>query len=318
MTEYVMEANRIIGVHEGKEKGPLLICIGGIHGNEPAGVLALERVFQLLEQEPQKNPDFNFKGKLIGFRGNLKALKAKKRFIAKDMNRQWIPKNIKRILASPIKQLDAEDQELKMLHTAINKEIADYKPDKLIVMDLHTTTASGGIFSIATDDRDSQLIAMQLHAPVIRGMLDGIDGTTLHYYKPENTGVPTVAVCFESGQHDEPESIDNMVAAIINCMRTIGCVRSDDVENHHDERLLKYSANLPKIADLLYCHDIHQGDDFRMKPGYENFQWISKNELLAHDKSGEIRSDTEGLILMPLYQKQGEDGFFIVKEVKDF
>ncbi len=313
-----MEENRIIGTYTGEERGPLLICIGGIHGNEPAGVLALERVFKLLEAEPSRNPEFQFKGQLVGLRGNLKALSVKKRFLVKDLNRQWLPDNVQRIKNTVIEDLDAEDQELKMLNACIESCIEKYQPEKLIVMDLHTTTASGGIFSIATDDRESQLIALELHAPVIRGMLDGIDGTTLHYFKPENTGVPTITVCFESGQHDDLESIDNMVAAIINGMRTVGCVEANDVENHHDERLLKYSENLPKIADLLYCHDIKQGDNFKMKPGYDNFQWIKKDELLAHDKKGEIRSNSDGLILMPLYQKQGDDGFFIVQGVEDF
>lgn len=313
-----MEENRIIGTYTGEERGSLLICIGGIHGNEPAGVLALERVFKLLEAEPSKNPEFQFKGQLVGLRGNLKALSIKKRFLVKDLNRQWLPDNVQRIKSTSIEDLDAEDQELKMLNACIESCIEKYQPERLVLMDLHTTTASGGIFSIATDDRESQLIALELHAPVIRGLLDGIDGTTLHYFKPENTGVPTVTVCFESGQHDDPESIDNMVAAIINGMRTVGCVEANDVENHHDERLLKYSENLPKIADLLYWHDIQQGDNFKMKPGYNNFQWIKKDELLAHDKTGEIRSNSDGLILMPLYQKQGDDGFFIVQEVEDF
>ncbi len=39
---------RYIGSFEGKEKGPLLIGIAGMHGNEPAGVDALERIFELL------------------------------------------------------------------------------------------------------------------------------------------------------------------------------------------------------------------------------------------------------------------------------
>jgi succinylglutamate desuccinylase len=47
---------------------------------------------------------------------------------------------------------------------------------------------------------------------------------------------------------------------------------------------------------------------------YKNFDKISKDELLAFDKYGEIRSKEDGMILMPLYQKQGNDGFFIIKE----
>ena len=52
-----------------------------------------------------------------------------------------------------------------------------------------------------------------------------------------------------------------------------------------------------------------------MNPGYSNFQKIKEGEVLAKDKHGEIVSHTDGMILMPLYQKKGEDGFFIIREV---
>jgi len=311
-------SKRIIGTYTEGNPGPLLICIGGIHGNEPAGIQALERVFQLIDEEPEKNPQFEFFGTLVGLRGNIAALNKKERYITKDLNRQWTPQNLQRIKNTPTDQLDAEDSEMKELHDCIQKCIDRHPPTKLILMDLHTTTAHGGIFSIATDERESQVIATELKAPVVRGLLDGIDGTTLHYFNTKNIGIDTVAVCFESGQHDELDSIDNAVAAIINCLRSVGCVAPHNIENKHDERLIKYSANLPKITDLVYCHDIHEGDNFVMQPGYDNFQFIKKDELLAHDKNGEIRSKEDALILMPLYQKQGNDGFFLIKKVEDF
>jgi succinylglutamate desuccinylase len=37
---------RVLGTYGGTTAGPLVICLGGIHGNEPAGVLAAQRVVQ--------------------------------------------------------------------------------------------------------------------------------------------------------------------------------------------------------------------------------------------------------------------------------
>jgi len=48
---------------------------------------------------------------------------------------------------------------------------------------------------------------------------------------------------------------------------------------------------------------------------YANFDPVTKGELLAYDRHGEIRAKFDGLILMPLYQKQGNDGFFIIKDI---
>ena len=92
-----MDPDRIIGRHTGYEKGPLIICFGGMHGNEPAGIQALSIMFEMLEVEPITNPNFLFCGRLLGLRGNLKAIKSGQRFLVKDLNRQWTNQNVERI-----------------------------------------------------------------------------------------------------------------------------------------------------------------------------------------------------------------------------
>lgn len=309
---------RIIGQYSGNEKGPLLICLAGIHGNEPAGIQALELMFKMLEVEPITNPHFRFKGRLIGLRGNLKAIQAGKRFIEKDLNRQWTTDNVDKCKIAPTHTLAPEEQEIKELITIIDEEVATYQPERLVLLDLHTTTATGGIFTVATDDDESVRIGVELHAPVVKGLLNGIKGTTLHYFNNQNFEPDTVAVCFESGQHEEALSVNRAIAAITNCMRTIGCVRAEDVENRHDELLIEYSRHLPKVTELIGYHPIKEGDHFEMVPGYVNFQAVKEGDVLAHDQHGPIKAAADGYLLMPLYQKQGDDGFFLIKKVHDF
>jgi succinylglutamate desuccinylase len=313
----MMQDKRIVGSYTGQEKGPLLICLGGTHGNEPAGIQALDILFKLLELEPESNPAFRFAGRIIGLKGNLRAIEKGVRFLEKDLNRLWTPENVQRILKAPLHALQAEDLEVRELHDLISMEIETYQPDRVILLDLHTTTAYGGIFSIATDDPESVRIAIELHAPVMKGFLEGIRGTTLHYFNEQNLGVPTVAVCFESGQHQETLSVNRAIAAIINCMRTVGCVRAEDVENRHDALLIEYSRGLPKVSELVFTHTIQPGDRFRMVPGYQNFQEIKEGEILAHDKNGPVKASEDSLLLMPLYQKQGDDGFFLIRPVAE-
>lgn len=313
-----MRLTRIIGRHTGKEKGPLLIVFGAMHGNEPAGVKALDLMFKMLEVEPITNPAFEFRGRLLGLRGNLKAMQRNKRFIEKDLNRQWTKDNIARIKQTPAIELQNEDLEIKEILEIVESEIAAYDPHKVIVLDFHTTTAYGGIFSIPTDDPESVRIAAELHAPVIKGLLGGVKGTSLHYFRTENFDREMVPICFESGQHQELLSVNRAIAALTNCMRTIGCVQSEHIENQHDSILMEYSKGLPKIAELVDVHSIKVGDEFEMAPGYTNFQKIKKGEVLAKDKNGSIRAIEDGLILMPLYQKQGDDGFFLIRSLIDF
>jgi succinylglutamate desuccinylase len=215
--------------------------------------------------------------------------------------------------------------ELLALLDLIAHEIMVSKAKHVVLLDLHTTSASGGIFSVATDHPESVRIAVELHAPVITGMLRGIRGTTLHFFNAENLpllypdgDVPSVqitSVAFEAGQHHDPLSVNRTIAAIINCMRTIGSVRTEDVENRHDDLLIAYSKDLPKITELVKVHAIAPADEFRMRPGYRNFQPVVQHEVLAEDRRGAIRSPEDGLILMPLYQPQGSEGFFLVRKI---
>ncbi len=308
---------RLIGKYTGRQRGPLLICFGGIHGNELAGIKALDIVFNLLEREPVVNPTFTFTGRLVGFRGNRQALSQRLRYVAQDLNRMWRQEVIERVRQTHPAQLRYEERELRELLEAVHREVEDYAPDTVVILDLHTTSADGGIFGIATDDPESVRIARAMHAPVITGMLAGLQGTILHYFTSENLGVPTVALGFEAGQHEDPLSINRCIAAIINCMRTIGCVDADDVENRHDELLITYAKGLPKVAKLLHVHRIRPEDEFRMAPNYRNFQPVREGEILAYDRHGPVKAIANAHILMPLYQAQGSDGFFLVKALPD-
>lgn len=306
--------NRIIGAYIGEQEGPLFLAIGGMHGNEKAGIKAIEILLEMLQQEEQINPNFIFSGQFVGLRGNLQALAQSERYIEKDLNRQFTPDNVKRIHQTPYSELTDEDLELKELLHIINQLIRQHQPKKLVLLDLHTTSSSGGIFSIVTDELRSLQIAVQLHAPVITGMLNGLNGTSLHYFSSLDLPLEVAAVAFEAGQHEDPLSIDRGISAMVNCLKSIGCVPRNVVESKHDDLLKNYARNLPKVVEFCYVHHIAPDDDFQMKPNYRNFQSVQKGEVLAKDKHGNILAKEDGLILMPLYQSRGEDGFFIVKE----
>jgi succinylglutamate desuccinylase len=248
----------------------------------------------------------------------MQAYEQRVRFIKKDLNRLF---SIDYILelnnnTPPLLKKVFEDLELLELIDFINSEIKKYNPTQLIVLDLHTTSAEGGIFSIVSEDEESIRIASQLYAPVVKGLVKGLGGTTLHYFNTENIGIPTVAVSFEAGQHDDPKSVQRTIAWLVNCLRELGCVKADDVESRHNEILRGYSQNLPKVVELIDSHKITPDDNFEMMPSFKNFQSVKKGELLAKDKNGAIYAPLDCMILMPLYQKQGSDGFFLVKKIE--
>lgn len=295
-----------------------MIAFGAVHGNEHAGVRALEEVFDMLTAEFESNPGFIFNGTLVGVLGNIQAYRAHLRFLEKDLNREWIPDNIRRIQHIPRNELVAEDLEIAELIDTIHTEIVALKPDTLVLLDLHTTSADGGVFCIPTDDAASLRLAKGLHAPVILDLFEGIEGTLLRFATDghfEISGLPKrcIGAAFEAGSHNDPLSVSRSISAIMNCLRASGCIEPDDLIGRNDVVLDQYSARLPKVTRLRHVHHIRPGDAFVMRPGYLNFQPVKKGEHLADDVAGPVLAPDDGMILMPLYQAKGSDGFFIVE-----
>ncbi len=75
---------RLIGDRRSLSGGPTLVFVAGIHGNEPSGVIALQRVFQDLDQR-----QVSLQGRLLGLVGNLEALAQHRRYLSRDLNRIW-------------------------------------------------------------------------------------------------------------------------------------------------------------------------------------------------------------------------------------
>jgi len=82
--------------------------------------------------------------------------------------------------------------------------------------------------------------------------------------------------------------------------------------------LSRLSRNLPRVLEVRHRHFVGPKDQFTMRPGYASFQEVAENEHLADDETGPVIAPETGIILMPLYQPAGDDGFFITREFNQF
>jgi hypothetical protein len=97
-------------------------------------------------------------------------------------------------------------------------------------------------------------------------------------------------------------------------------IRKKRVANYpaYVQTLRKSTPGGSKTFEIKFRYLIQQDEDFRMKDGFVNFQKVEKGETLAFNQNGKIRAKRSGNIFMPLYQSQGCDGFFLIKEIKTF
>ena len=85
-----------------------------------------------------------------------------------------------------------------------------------------------------------------------------------------------------------------------------------------DRDLLSTGKYDSRIFEVRHRHAIVPENKFQMKPGFNNFDPIRKGDVLGNDSSGPVTALESGLLLMPLYQKLGEDGFFIGRQISPF
>lgn len=298
---------RVIGRVTSTEPGPTLICIAAVHGNEPAGLKALENVFARLERRPGL-----VTGELIGLVGNRQALARGCRFVDRDLNRLWLPSRIGRLAAGGPSEI-AEDDELRGLHREIVAVVGAARGG-LFLLDLHTISGPGPAFVVLEDTLPNRTFGLTLEGPLVLGLEEELSGTLLGYA----AAMGITSVSFESGQHEQADSVTRAEEAIVRAMIAAGLVSREAAGGLVSHAVSPLDPALPEVVEIRYRHAIAEGDDFRMDPGFESFQRVKAGQVIASDRNGPVRSPMSGRLLMPLYQELGDDGFFIVRRVEPF
>ncbi|HSO32863.1 MAG TPA: succinylglutamate desuccinylase/aspartoacylase family protein [Labilithrix sp.] len=295
---------REIGRITSERRGPTLIVVAAIHGNEQAGIHAVRRVLERLS-----GSDVALRGELFCIAGNVGAMRAGRRYHARDLNRVWSEAQVRSLeeRVANERELDAEDREQLEILEAVRGAIGRAKGPVYLV-DLHTTSASGIPFVLFGDTLPQRAFVSGLPLPVVMGLEEAVDGVLSSYWTRH--GCVTFGV--EGGQHDDPGSIDNLEAVLLLAAESAGLFEQGTVPAVRAAHALleRCRGDLPRVMEVVSRHAIVPGDAFTMEPGFKNLDHARAEQLLARDRNGEIRAPRDGLVLLPLYQKQGEDGFF--------
>lgn len=282
------------------------MIFGAVHGNEPAGYKAMLSLFASFEEDPIK-----LRGTVIGMVGNRRALAEGVRFIDTDLNRQWVPENIRRIQGDG--ELADELAEARELYREIEK-VLGAAPENVFALDIHSTSGPGPAFSVFDDSLANRRFALELEVPMVLGIEEELQGTMLDYLNTR--GVPSTG--FEAGQHDDPTSVDRAKAAIWVALRASGVLgreRQDEVDAA-SHLLASAGVGLPTLFSVRYRHAITPGAEFMMRSGLVGFQEIGRGDEIAQEDAAPVRAPQDGRLLMPLYQSQGEDGYYIIQPVR--
>ena len=301
-----LHTKRIIGHIKGSQKGPTLIFFGGIHGNEPSGIQILESVFdELYKLKEQVN------GSVIGIRGNIPALAKERRFLESDLNRIWTSDNINQINSKTNGDRTTEETELVELYRIISEIIKKETPPFYFI-DFHTTSSPTLPFITINDAMINRKFARLFPLPVILGMEEYLEGPLLSYINEKGY----VAVGFESGQHFTEEAVQNGIAFTWLTLLFAGILGPDQIKRSpHCDKLINAAEGNTNFYEVIYRHTITKEDNFKMAKGFKSFDDLQQGTELARHNGKKISTEHDTIVFMPLYQEQGEEGYFLIRKI---
>lgn len=299
------QTTRFIGSFEGNKKGPTVIFFGGIHGNEPAGVQALEHVFSNLHKS-----ELEINGAVFGIRGNIPALLQKKRFIEDDLNRIWSSEQIKQIEKKDRSNLRLEEIELLEIKHIITEILRTQSPPFYFI-DFHTTSSKTLPFITINDALINRRFSQQFPVPIILGIEEYLEGPLLS--RMNQLGY--VSLGFESGQHDDPIAVENSIAFLWLTLVYTKVLDKEEVIDFdaYYHQLHTASEGNTNFYEVVHRQELKRNDAFSMLKGLESFQKVSQGTLLAIQNEEKVYAEEDTIVFMPLYQSQGAEGFFLIR-----
>lgn len=299
------DPDRVIGHLRGDQPGRTVVFVAGLHGNEPAGVRALRRVFSALPAPGQ------VRGEVLALAGNLSALESGSRYVDDDLNRGWWPDAVDGS-SRPVGE-SSEDLDRHEILSAIEPSLARTLHPPVIV-DFHTTSGDSPPFITLGDTLRNRRFAEAMPLPIVLGLEEQLAATFLEYMN--NRGCITLGC--EGGRHDDPAAIDHLEAVAWIVLRQAGIVSARSVPGPDPRALLKTAARgHPRVVEVRYRLPVPPGRRLLMDPGFRSFQRVTAGERLGRWADGSVVLAPEsGRLLMPLYQSQGDDGFFIIRDVR--
>lgn len=304
-----LRPNRLIKVLKGANNGPTVVFFGGVHGNEPAGVQAIEQVLGGLQQEQG-----NIFGTVYGIAGNLAALELGVRYRTEDLNRIWQQERIEEIKSQDASKPHHEAQELREIYGQLQLILNTHQPPFYFI-DIHTTSSPTSPFIVMNDSLLNRRFTNHYPLPKVLGIEEYLHGALLSYINE----LGYVSFGFESGQHNDPKAVEHTVHFMKFSLGLIGSMKVDKVWLAKERMALQKTSAIPTtFFEITYEHHINQADKFKMLPGYVNFQTVARGDEIAIYNGSTIKAKKRNRLFMPLYQKQGSEGFYFIRPIPPF
>lgn len=295
----------------GDGRGPTIVFVAGLHGNESTGVSALKSSLKGLEALVAKKKTV-FRGTVYGIAGNLAALGANKRFIDEDLNRMWSLVRVDRLQRMSDETKSTEEREMTALLSCF-EEMLNQSSGPFIFIDLHSTSSRTTPHIIINDRLNSRKLSFKYPTPVILGIDSFVDGTLLSFFSE----MGHLAMGFEGGRHDQPHTAANIEAFIWLTLGFTGILKKKSIPSYKNlvDQLQASAQEHRQVYEVFHRYHVDSEESFTMVPGYNNFQPVVKGQYLANDGDHLVLAEKRGYIFLPRYEDQGNSGYYLLNKL---
>lgn len=252
--------------------GPTLAIFAGVHGNETAGVTALQELIPKLKIK-RGNVQIAF--------ANSPALQANVRMINKNLNRCFFPDNNG---SAP------EDIRARQLMAVLDKSDA--------LLDLHMFYDESGVPFVICED-DALPLARKFDVDIISTNWDEVEPGATDWYMFKQ-GKP--GVCVECGPISKAsEYKDFAIRTIYQFLKYYDMTDEDIAFSRKPKRIIKADRVVYKSSD-----------NFILSPGLHNFDRLQEGQLIAKDGDKEFRGLEGQYIIFPHYKARIDEEAYII------
>lgn len=295
--------DRVIGTYGTTNSGPVFFVIGGMHGNEASGVEAAHIVLNQLRSNA-----VHLRGELHCLAGNVQALQTNVRFVDTDLNRMWADDFVDN-------QIEAAENKERQEIVEYVHSVVDANFSHVWALDLHTTSGDTSPFVTIDDALPNRAFAQCAGAPIILGIEEHVHGSILEYFNERGATV----MGFEGGQHVSQESVRNHVQVIYSALCYANFTSYRELHEAGIDCVEPVFPAKGQYFEIIHRHAIDPNQEsFVMNEGFQSFQPVRKGQLVASNAGQNVEIERTGFLLMPLYQKLGSEGYFLIGRVSVF
>jgi len=264
----------MIKIFDSKKPGPNVVIMAGVHGDEPCGIRAFEKIMPTFR--PQK-------GVVTFLIGNPKAVSVKRREYEANLNRMFRDDVL-------LSRKEKQTYEYRR-----SRELTPILQEADALLDIHSSTTPQTIPFVICEPQSYACVAKLPVKKVVSG-IDELHPMGTDAYVNQSGGL---GVCIECGNHSDGRAEEIAITAIYQFLNFFGVIK-------------KEVSILPYKQDYVFADYIYKNKDiFTLQKDFAEFEIVAEGTCIGIDGEERVCAPYTGIILFPHSRQESDTEAFL-------